>query len=342
MDIHNKWLEVTNQSDKIASIKIKGVIGGGFFEEGVTEEQVEQDLEAINKINADTIVVDLDSLGGSVKHGLKIHDLLKGSNAKIKVNITGWTASMGTVIAMAADKGELSMSENTQFLIHETRSIALGTKSQIESEAKFLGNLNNQLARIYAERSGISKEEALEIMAVNSGEGEFWSAEEAMERGFVDNVFKPEEVSRAAASVNQKQLNQYHIKATLKNNQKPSKMELNLTKIKAHTLEIVNAALGKLPKEEKNTHNIEQVVTDSIEIVTDSLNQEITEYKTQSEAKYAELEAKYTQLKANSSEPTGKDAYLESDKKPLSNWQKAALAFSDSVSDEEKKFNTPN
>ena len=99
---NSNWLNVEMKADKTAHLKIHGTIGGDWFEEGVTASQVEEDLKAISEIKANKIIVDLDSLGGSVDHGLKIYNLLKQSTASVEVKITGWTASMGTVIAMAA------------------------------------------------------------------------------------------------------------------------------------------------------------------------------------------------------------------------------------------------
>ena len=107
------------------------ITGAAWFEEGVTAEQVESDLEEIANIKADTIEVDLASLGGSVMHGMKIYNLLKSNKANIEINVTGWTASMGTVIAMAADEGKLKMVDNNHFLVHEARTYTAGTKAQL-------------------------------------------------------------------------------------------------------------------------------------------------------------------------------------------------------------------
>ena len=62
------WLKVENKADKTVEIDIEGVIGGSWFFDGVTMEQVNKDLKAINAIDADKIKVNIiNSPGGSAQ-----------------------------------------------------------------------------------------------------------------------------------------------------------------------------------------------------------------------------------------------------------------------------------
>ena len=333
--ITDKWLNVSMQSPKVANIKIHGVIGGGFWEEGVTDAQVEADLEAIKALKVDTINVDLDSLGGSVKHGMKIYNLLKSNTAKINVNITGWTASMGTVIAMAGDTVE--MVDNTFFLVHEARTVSMGTKTQLEADSKFLGEINETIANIYAGKTGISKKDALALMAVNGGEGEFWTAKEAKKRGFVNSIYKPEKNSRAMAMLTTEQLNQFKIKAKINLNQET--MKFNLDKIKDIVKGAFAAGKEKLPVEEQTIENIEALIESSTKLVVENLQSEVDAFKAAKELEIEALKTENEKLKAASSDVAGSDANLNDNGK-LSASDLAAKEFVAALSDIDKTLMT--
>lgn len=336
--VKDKWLSVSMQSDKIAKIKIHGVIGGDWFDEGVTDAQVEADLEGIKSLKADVIEVDLDSLGGSVKHGTKIYNLLKSNPAKINVNITGWTASMGTVIAMAGDS--IEMVDNSYFLIHEARTMSWGVKSQLEADAKFLDAINDTMADIYAKRIGDTKENMLTLMATNGGEGEFWTAAETLKRGFVDSVYTPEKQSRAAAMLTDKQLNEYKIKAKININ--TENMKFNETKIGAAILGAVNAGLKALKPEEKTEENIEALVNTAANLVAETLQEQFDKEKAESTEKFNALQvekdalqAKVDKSEAKGSEDKGGDASI-GDAAPLSDSAKAMKEFASQLTEGDK------
>lgn len=335
--ITDKWLSVSMQSDKVAKIKIHGVIGGGFWEEGVSDAQVEADLEAIKEIKANVIEVDLDSLGGSVKHGMKIHNLLKGNSAKVIVNITGWCASMGTVISQAGD--EIRMVDNSFYLIHEARTFSIGTSSQLESDARFLKEINNQIANIYAKKTGKSSKEMLDLMAVNGGEGEFWNAKKAKQLGFIDTIYKPENQSKAAAMLTNEQLNQFKIKAKI--NQNNETMKINLKEVGTLIKGAFNAAFGTLPKEDQTPENIEALLSKSTELVVEMVQKDVDAFKTEETAKYDALQAKYDALLASGSELKGADANLNGNAK-LNDADVAAKAFLAQLSDTDKLLTTKN
>lgn len=333
--VTDKWLQVEMKADKTATIKIHGVIGGGLFAEGVTDSQVEQDLQEIAKLNVKSITVDLDSLGGSVKHGMKIYNLLKENPAEIKVKITGWTASMGTVIAMASDKGKLSMVDNAFFLIHEARTISMGTQSQLYSDAKTLADINKQVVSIYANRTGVSESKIRNLMAINGGEGEFWTAKEAKQKGFIDSIYKP--AVKAAAIVTDKQLENLGIYVKPKN----KKMKINLKKVQDLTKDVFKAMFGKIEDENKTEEVITEAVEGSMVLVVDELQKQIDDFKAEKEKEIDALKADYDNLKTdydkiNAGNPQPKKDNDRLNDEPLSEADKAAKRLIDNLSDTEK------
>lgn len=192
------WLKITNKSDNIVEIDIEGTIGGSWFEDGTTKEDLKAELKAIDKLEAEKIIVNIDSLGGYVSHALSIHDLLKSNKANIEVRINGMTASAATIIAMAGDK--IKMSDNALFLIHNASGMAYGDKNIMDDVKDDLEKIDNRIANIYQKRNTKEKDNAeiLELMNNKNGLGEWWDGEEAKENGFIDEIFEP---LKAAAEV---------------------------------------------------------------------------------------------------------------------------------------------
>jgi len=132
------WLNIVNKANKIVEINIDGVIGGSFFFEGVTMEQVNKDLKDMRAIEADTILVNItNSPGGSILHGLGIIDILNEHKANKKVHILGMAASMASAISMVAPKEDRTMTPNSWFLIHELEGAVQGSIKSIESQIEF-------------------------------------------------------------------------------------------------------------------------------------------------------------------------------------------------------------
>lgn len=354
----DKWLDVSMKSEKVAKIKIHGVIGGGWFEEGVTDAEVEQDLEEVAALKANKIIVDLDSLGGSVKHGMKIHNLLKENPAEIEVNITGWTASMGTVIAMAGDN--IKMVDNSFFLIHEARTVSWGTQSQLEADAKFIKVINETIADIYAERTGLSKDESLALMSVNGGEGEFWSASETEEKGFVDSIYKPEKNSRATAMINKEELNKYKINAKIDMSKQIENVEevvetaenntgkpFNLAEVTSGIVKAVKDAITPVNNEEvvedvvaeyvnnEEEVNIEEIVTAQVSEAVKTIQADFDSKIEEKDNQIADLKAKNDVLNAGTIEPKADDADLEGNKNVTAS-DIAAEQFRNSLSEGDK------
>ena len=103
---------VENSATDTAVIDIEGRIGGGFWDSDQdsknTKEKMKKELKKIADIKAKNIVVNINSLGGDVNHGLAIHDLLAQSKAKVTTNVNGMTASVATIIAQAGNVRKIS------------------------------------------------------------------------------------------------------------------------------------------------------------------------------------------------------------------------------------------
>jgi ATP-dependent protease ClpP protease subunit len=197
----NPVFNLKNTAPDTLEIDIEGTIGGGWFEDGATKEDVKKQLKDIAQSRASHIIVNINSYGGDVNHGISIHDLLAEHKAKVTTVIHGHTASAATIISQAGDIRK--MSDNALFLVHRASTFAIGNSSDIKTALSDLEKCDETIANIYAKRTGKTIEEALEIMDRFDGRGEWLTASEAKELGFVDEVFEP---MKAVASVDQNDL----------------------------------------------------------------------------------------------------------------------------------------
>jgi len=195
------WLSIVNKADKEVEIVIDGVIGGSFFfDEGVTMEMVNRDLKELKAVEADVIHVKiLNSPGGSTLHGMGIVDLLMEMTAKKTVEIVGMAASMAAGIAMVAKKEDRTMSPNSWFLVHRVTGDARGTIKEIKSQIVFFEKNEKQVIDLMLAGADITSDELDELMDLNGGKGEFLTAEEAVEKGFIGEVKEPSGAVKIAA-----------------------------------------------------------------------------------------------------------------------------------------------
>jgi ATP-dependent protease ClpP protease subunit len=159
-------------------IEIDGVVG---FE--VTAESVRNQLK---EANGDDIQLEVSSPGGSVFEGLTIYRALqkykKETGAKITADIMSLAASMGSVIPLAAD--EITVFNTSVFMIHNAWGISVGNHNDMREVADMLERLSGMILGIYAEKTGMSKEELQNLMDKET----FFYGEEIVQNGFADKM----------------------------------------------------------------------------------------------------------------------------------------------------------
>ena len=195
-----RGLEFRNAAGKTVEIDIEGYIGYEYWDDEQTiihtKEQMKAELKKLGELNdVDTIIVNINSYGGDINHGISIHDLLASNKAKVITKINGMTASAATIIAMAGD--ERHISDNALFLVHNASTWAWGNKNVIKVSLDDLEKVDGRMVNIYAKVTGSSDEEMQAVMNRNNGNGEWITADEAKELGFITDIFEPK---KAAAS----------------------------------------------------------------------------------------------------------------------------------------------
>lgn len=126
----------------------------------------------------------ISSPGGHVESGDAIHDMIRFINAPVTAIGTGWVASAGTHIFLAAEKQNRVCLPNTRFMIHQPGGGAGGPAADIAIQAKEILRTRERIARTIAKQTGRPLEKVLTDM-----ERDFWlSANEAIDYGIVSRV----------------------------------------------------------------------------------------------------------------------------------------------------------
>src|SRR5687768_16433405 len=132
------------------------------------------------------ITVLISSPGGHVESGDAIHDIIRFVRAPVTTIGTGWVASAGTHIFLAADKERRLCLPNTRFMIHQPAGGAGGPATDIAIQAKEILRTRERIARTIAKQTGKSYEKVIVDL-----ERDFWlSPKEAIEYGIVSKIIE--------------------------------------------------------------------------------------------------------------------------------------------------------
>ncbi|XXZ53351.1 ATP-dependent Clp protease proteolytic subunit [Sorangium sp. So ce341] len=96
----------------------------------------------------------IHSPGGHVESGDTIYDVIRFIRPEVKVIGTGWVASAGALIFVAARRENRFALPNTRFLLHQPLGGVRGPASDIEIEAAQIMAARERLNRIFAEATG--------------------------------------------------------------------------------------------------------------------------------------------------------------------------------------------
>jgi ATP-dependent protease ClpP protease subunit len=108
---------------------------------------------------------------------------LSARGVKVTAKINTMAASMASVIAMAADR--IQIASNGRIMIHDASAGQHGNAEQLRKTADMLDEISDDIAAIYAQRTGKDKDDIRKMMLA-----ETWiKASDAIEMGFADEIF---------------------------------------------------------------------------------------------------------------------------------------------------------
>ena len=157
----------------------------GEINQKVAESTVAQ-LLALSVENDDPIRIFINSPGGHVESGDSIHDMIRFIKPEVKVIGTGWVASAGAHIYLAAKKENRLCLPNTRFLIHQPLGGAGGRATDIAIEAKEIIKMRRRINEVISRETG----QPLERVEKDTDRNYWMSAEEAKEYGLVSRIIE--------------------------------------------------------------------------------------------------------------------------------------------------------
>jgi ATP-dependent Clp protease protease subunit len=129
--------------------------------------KVNRQLLALEKVNPTApILLWIDSPGGEVFSGFSIYDTARFIRPRVFTLAAGFAASMGSVIALAAEKSDRFAFPNAKLLIHQPllSGVLRGSASELEIHALDIIATKKKLHRLYAERTGTASDRFEELM----------------------------------------------------------------------------------------------------------------------------------------------------------------------------------
>ena len=132
------------------------------------------------------ISIYINSPGGSIYSGLAIYDTMNFVKPDIATMCVGVAMSMGSLLLAAGTKGKRAVLPNSRILIHQPSAGFEGQSTDIEIHAREILNVRASIDEIYAQHTGLSKEQVRRDMERDR----FFTAEQAVEYGLVDRVLE--------------------------------------------------------------------------------------------------------------------------------------------------------
>jgi len=165
--------------------KARTIILFGEITQKVAQSTVAQ-LLALAEENSEPIRVMINSQGGHVESGDSIHDMIKFIRPKVQMIGTGWVASAGVHIFLAAAKENRYCLPNTRFMIHQPLGGAGGPASDIAIEAKEIIKMRKRINQSIADATG----QAFEKVERDTDRNFWMGPDEARAYGIVTHVIK--------------------------------------------------------------------------------------------------------------------------------------------------------
>lgn len=188
LKIENKAAKVklNDQVDKFSIDQVIEEIDKTYGMKGVEDSFAIGEIVACAENAIDTLTVEIHTGGGSVFDGYRLFNSmqeLRNRGVSVTARINTLAASMGSVIAMAADKIEIAA--NGRMMIHEASTAMAGDAEKMRQTADLLEGISDEIAAIYATKTKKTQKEMRDLM-----KSETWmTAKQAVEMGFADEIF---------------------------------------------------------------------------------------------------------------------------------------------------------
>lgn len=166
-------------------LKTRSIIISGEINQALAEKVMTQ-LLLLQEAGDEPIKLFINSQGGHVEAGDTIHDMIRFVRPRVLVIGTGWVASAGITIFLAADKEDRYSLPTTRYMIHQPLGGVQGQASDIMIEADEIVKMRGRINRMISEATG------QELAKVERDtQRNFWlDATAAKEYGIVEKIIE--------------------------------------------------------------------------------------------------------------------------------------------------------
>lgn len=133
-----------------------------------------------------TILLVINSPGGSVDSGFAIWDQIKMLKSPVVTLVTGLAASMGSVLSLVSGRGNRFATRNARIMIHQPLIAGRmqGQATDLEIQAREILRTRDDLVKLYAAECGKSHKEIEDAL----DRDKWLTAEEAIAFGLIDKI----------------------------------------------------------------------------------------------------------------------------------------------------------
>ena len=138
----------------------------------------------------------INSPGGSVTSGLAIYDTMQYVNCDVSTTCVGLAASMGQFLLCAGAPGKRYALPHSRILMHQPLGQFQGQAADIAIQAEQI----MYLKRMMAERIAFHTGQSVERIEADSDRDRWFTAQEAKDYGFIDEVIEKAEAATSPTS----------------------------------------------------------------------------------------------------------------------------------------------
>ncbi|MCK4818999.1 ATP-dependent Clp protease proteolytic subunit, partial [bacterium] len=143
----------------------------------------------LSRVNGEDVIVRLSTGGGDVFDGADIVNLFldfrrDNPTVKMSLEIKAIAASYGSALMAAPIWEDIGISQVSAFMMHKASTFAFVNADDLEGIRIFLSGLDNVYSQMYADRSGKTQAQALQLMS----EETWYFGQEIIDQGFADKI----------------------------------------------------------------------------------------------------------------------------------------------------------
>lgn len=153
-----------------------------WFGDEITPESLHEALYGKENQLADDVHIRLNSYGGSCNAAVRMFDDVRAYPGSVRITVSGTAASAATVLAMAADR--LEMTPGSLWMIHDPSVVAWGNERELMDSIRLLQACKESILNVYQRRCRQSRQEVAAMMSATA----WMDAQSALQYGFIDAV----------------------------------------------------------------------------------------------------------------------------------------------------------